>query len=629
MKTLLLFTISWFILYTNTHAEKRALIVAIGNYEKANDQWQNISSLNDIPLIMSILRQNKFTDTVVLRDRQATKSNIIAAANQLLSRSQPGDIVIFHFSTHGQQIDALKGDEVVGKDEAIVAWGAPAVAYGKYHGEKHLCHNEIKTIRNKFLNKLGREGELLFFFDACYSGGLTRGIGKIRGGHQSIKARNWEQFNSNKLDKNDTLDDLKSNKAAFVAISACRSDEKNAEDIWHNCGSLSYAITKAFINAKPNETYESLFASINNAIYDVNKFQHPVIEGSTNRLIFNGKVIPKDNHIAIIKLDDKPPRCLINTGLLYGVTNGSLLEAYTAGEGKKNSKPIFTLEVTKAGLITSEAILVDTLIPNLKRTAYWLYVKYVNINDCIVNVGLDSVKGDNLLSKELTNLLEKDLEIKIVKEKPDIFIGCDYDNKKFRIIDAQSGQLIREIENTPSELKSFIITYGQYCALQKIDIKNPEYMFSLRIESENENKHLNTDCSNKQGLMVITEGDNIRTIIKNPQNRKLYLNMLYFEADGTYNIIKPCDRKIDALDSITINARASSPYGYGMLMCIGTPYPIHLDECIKATKMRSLKQPDLNNIFFNKLYSNSNSRGYNDENEIGFTIKKYFIINPQ
>ncbi|WP_372937606.1 caspase family protein, partial [Seonamhaeicola sp.] len=87
------------------HAEKYALIIAVGNYPKKTG-WSTISSVNDVPLIKQTLLNQKFEEAniTLLIDEQATYAGIKEALNNLLSKIKPDDIVVIHYSGHGQQI---------------------------------------------------------------------------------------------------------------------------------------------------------------------------------------------------------------------------------------------------------------------------------------------------------------------------------------------------------------------------------------------------------------------------------------------------------------------------------------------------------------------------------------------
>ncbi|MFT5722977.1 MAG: hypothetical protein ACI9JN_000082 [Bacteroidia bacterium] len=102
---------------------KKGLIIAIGDYPESGQtpDWRDISSVNDIPLIPSALQKQGFqTEHIdILKNEQATKEGIVTAIKSLTKTSQKGDVVIIHFSSHGQQIEDDNGNEIDGYDEAI------------------------------------------------------------------------------------------------------------------------------------------------------------------------------------------------------------------------------------------------------------------------------------------------------------------------------------------------------------------------------------------------------------------------------------------------------------------------------------------------------------------------------
>ena len=107
---------------------KHALIVAIGNYpDPINNGWPVINSINDISLIKNALvtsQQFAEKNIQVLADSQATKKGIVAALDNLVANANSGDIVVIHFSSHGEQIEDDNDDEIDRLDEVIVPYGA-------------------------------------------------------------------------------------------------------------------------------------------------------------------------------------------------------------------------------------------------------------------------------------------------------------------------------------------------------------------------------------------------------------------------------------------------------------------------------------------------------------------------
>ena len=66
--------------------EKRALIIAVGNYPKETG-WMDISSLNDVPLIQGALVNQGFdvNNILLITDAQATKKGILDAFDNFIS----------------------------------------------------------------------------------------------------------------------------------------------------------------------------------------------------------------------------------------------------------------------------------------------------------------------------------------------------------------------------------------------------------------------------------------------------------------------------------------------------------------------------------------------------------------
>ena len=108
---------------------KRAFMVGISHYDTAltGYQWNNINGVEDINLLSPILKKQGFS-TITLLDQQATFSNVILRLSQFINKTRKGDIVYLHFSTHGQPIEDINGDEEDGWDESIV----PIDAYKTY-----------------------------------------------------------------------------------------------------------------------------------------------------------------------------------------------------------------------------------------------------------------------------------------------------------------------------------------------------------------------------------------------------------------------------------------------------------------------------------------------------------------
>ena len=108
--------------FSSSAQTKHALIFAIGNY----DHWPKISSLHDVSFIDTLLTRQDFKDIRIITDQDASMSGICNALNDLINKVNPGDVVVIHFSSHGEQVqdDDRNRDETDGLDESIVTYDA-------------------------------------------------------------------------------------------------------------------------------------------------------------------------------------------------------------------------------------------------------------------------------------------------------------------------------------------------------------------------------------------------------------------------------------------------------------------------------------------------------------------------
>ena len=165
-----------FLLTVANAQRKRAFLVGISHYDTAltGYQWNNINGMEDVKLLCPVLKKQGFVITALL-DGQATFSNIVSQVAQFTSKTKKGDIVYLHFSTHGQPVEDINGDEEDGWDESIV----PIDAYklykkGVYEGKKHLTDDLLNKYIKKLRERIGPSGYLYVIVDACHAGTSSR-----------------------------------------------------------------------------------------------------------------------------------------------------------------------------------------------------------------------------------------------------------------------------------------------------------------------------------------------------------------------------------------------------------------------------------------------------------------------
>lgn len=248
-KVLLIISLLCLVSIAGNAQRKRAFMVGISHYDTTltGYQWNNINGAEDVKLLSPILKKQGF-DLTVLTDEQATFDNITSQMSQFISKTRKGDIVYIHFSTHGQPVEDLNGDEEDGWDEAIV----PIDAYklykkGVYEGKKHLIDDQLNQYVKKLREKIGTSGFLYVVIDACHAGTSSRANDETVRGTKVGFTYNNKVFKPSTTKKSHYRIESSPKMANVLFIEACRPDQVNMEikvgDKLY--GPLSYNIAQA------------------------------------------------------------------------------------------------------------------------------------------------------------------------------------------------------------------------------------------------------------------------------------------------------------------------------------------------------------------------------------------------
>lgn len=264
---------------------KRAFLVGISHYDTVltGYQWNNINGVEDVNLLTPIL-EKQGVSVISLLDDLATYSNITKQLAQFTNKTKKGDIVYLHFSTHGQPVEDLDGDEQDGWDESIV----PIDAYKLYKedgyiGENHLLDDQLNKYVDKLREKIGPSGFLYVVIDACHAGTSSRANDETIRGTKVGFTYNNKVFKPSTQKKSHYRIEASTKMSHVMYLEACRPDQVNMEIKVKDkrYGPLSYNIAQA-LRATPLSTNANVFlnnvkASIMNGSFWPNN-QNMVIE---------------------------------------------------------------------------------------------------------------------------------------------------------------------------------------------------------------------------------------------------------------------------------------------------------------------------------------------------------------
>lgn len=441
--------------------QKHALIVAISEYPKddaKNQYWKKLSSDNDVRLIKDELQVQHFPENQiqVIQNEQATVKGIQNAFDKLIAAVSPGDLVMVHFSGHGQQVRDLSGDEEDNYDEAFVCFSAPVKCYEGYTGQDHLLDDDMGKWFEAIRLKLGANGHLLALFDTCHSGTATRGSNETiaRGGEGRLEFDcNTQmpaatQAHTEVTGWSELLGAASTQKASMVVISGCRADETNYEvspgkgDVSY--GALSYSFVQVLKKAgRSSASYADVLDELriniaNTLASDKNKSQTPQIEGNVYSKIFNGAALEPSQYLQVYTSGKKAVE--IEGGFLAGHGVGDSIAFYALSNLKTPVAigGITTLHETRSG------VQLNKVLPNnyAQYKAKQVYSAAANLKRTL------KITGESPKLKEVKALLDKHPSFVVAAEGPTDFTLA-LDKKSFTIFSSDGKTPLRSMKPTP------------------------------------------------------------------------------------------------------------------------------------------------------------------------------------
>ncbi|GAB4526967.1 MAG: hypothetical protein Kow0063_01770 [Anaerolineae bacterium] len=131
----------------------------------SGDLFAPIYDLQDFVLYLRNVLDVPDSNIIQLGESKATKSNVVAAFDQLDAKENRNTVVFIYYSGHGGQVPDSNGDESDGYDEFIAMYEVQAVP-GGFTGI--LTDDELEALLAN-LDSL----HVIIILDSCYSGGMV------------------------------------------------------------------------------------------------------------------------------------------------------------------------------------------------------------------------------------------------------------------------------------------------------------------------------------------------------------------------------------------------------------------------------------------------------------------------
>jgi hypothetical protein len=561
--------------FSHTAPVRRALIIAIGNYP-SNSGFHRLNSINDIQLIKTTLLNRMFEETniKILSDDQATGQRILSYLEELVNISNKEDIVVIHFSGHGQQIVYEDINKSLCLDEALVAYDAFLTTESGYSGQNHIRDKVIGEYVKRLRLKLGKKGMLNLFIDCCYSGTMTKGINVFRGagdvfGADDIKKKYYNSERS-KIKGNfmyeciSGLPDNQNEISDFVFFAPCLdnqpcSETQTSEGKW--VGPLSYAISKAFATVKADGTYRDLFDIICASIISKSKEQIPQAEGDLDNLIFSPLVSYTLPYFSITGSDKNG--FILNGGELHGIFPNTIIGLYPEGiDNPSGIEPLYEGKINTVMEFESRLEHKPLMELGIVKNPDELLEKLMKLRVFVIKQGLPNktvtIKFMDLDENDITKLSDAINSVKYISITDSaadfILTGLTPDNDgKLHILSGKDGSSVSEPidlneinfeQKVVEKLKDLVV----YSLLRDVELNDDKYSVEIDVQlvewiNFEKREYKLSPLNLKSGIKSIKRGETVKLTITNTGTDNAYITLLNFAPDGSLNQVIPEEGK--------------------------------------------------------------------------------------
>jgi hypothetical protein len=512
---------------------KRALLVGINNYKYPDRVPQLAGSLNDVEDMRQLLI-GKFEfppqNILVLRDSQATHAQIMSAIQtHLVAKTQPGDIVVFHYSGHGSQMKDVTGKMISGLDETIVPFDSRDPEGKVFDISGAELHLALAQLSNKTKN-------VTFILDSCHSGTLVRGA-RVR----SIPpdSRNISPSAMTAMRGLASTDDRASPKFAFVsaATSSENAFEYSADGKQH--GLLTYFLTRQLRAAGAGATYRDVMDSVIGNVTANYPTQHPSLEGAeADQHIFGDGTSLAATYVPASPLQSDAKRATLNVGQVQGATVGSIYTVYPPGSKKfaPPEQPTAKVQLASVDEFTSAA----AILPGGKVAPASRAIERAHrYGSSRLLVYLDEVEKSPLLQSVRDGVANLKY-IEIVDRPTRCNVQLRQAGQSVQTLAADSSPLSTPVSlKDPSADKKLI---GQLQMWAKwfnvLSIRNSQAQIDIGFEIKGRQTR---DPSGRTGKpdMGVNEGETITATLTNNSEQDLYVVILDLSSDGSISVVYP------------------------------------------------------------------------------------------
>jgi hypothetical protein len=251
----------------------------------------------DVPAMHELLQDTYgFKDIRVLTEQQATRQGILAAIDQLIADTHPGDLDVFYYSGHGsRRLDTLSTKNHF--DQTIVPIDA-------WKGSEDIRDKELALRFDKIV--YDKHARLTAIYDSCDSGTMARGL--TESVQRALPYDDRDVAAEKKKDPATVTElDLKRipQDGDAIILAAAAPTESAVEALYPDDNQYHGAFTRALVRVLKSHTQplsaDDVVAEVANLLHaDPVPFQQPSVEGRTQESLFGDPVAAHALHVHVV-----------------------------------------------------------------------------------------------------------------------------------------------------------------------------------------------------------------------------------------------------------------------------------------------------------------------------------------
>lgn len=580
---------------------KLALLVGVGKYYQlkpgpGQKPWPELHVAQELEAYRRVLIQDygfADTDVVVLSDEQATRGSIERVFSEhLIRQAKPGDIVLFHFSGHGQHLPDLppRQDEPDGLDESLVTYDALDQSV-KEGSTNNIRDDDLGDWLEELASRMRPspgvpvKGNITVTLDACFSGSATRGVLIPRG-------RSWDAVTNGAVQIPQStyssergagiLTSAAGTQRDISVVAAARADQTAWERDGQGVFTKHWVQLLSRLDKSQIPTYHSATQSLAIDLRADGLEQEPQAEGAISKQIFSGLVVSENRSLRALHRRDG--NLWLQSGEIQGVTKDSLFELYSIGAsavqprallGEAKVVEVFPFEARLMPLFGNLPASLPGVAAIEKQHAYGLDP---------LRIVLGGVSADS----PVRQVLQRDSVVRIIHEQPDcapakqdhdLMLCLDPNNTAQPLqLWLPTGTKLQSMPMDPASLHDRLTAQWRRRHFSSLRNSNSEARVELELVPADAKRAVDGTLDGEPQLLAhltparhvaLRRGQAFGLRFRNHSARDFYVCVLAISPDGDIDVLFP--RSAPGKNKITAGADLALPINRDLFWVVGAP----------------------------------------------------------